>query len=230
MKSPIIAQMSGVGRQFDSVSALRNVSLTLYKGVSYAVIGPSGSGKSTLLNILGLLDQPTSGEYALMGHSMASETDRYRSALRRDVCGFVFQDFHLLPIRSVVENVMLGGYYAGMTVRARRRRAEQLIDQVGLGYVAGTSVANLSGGERQRVAIARALMNQPSLLLCDEPTGNLDTANASRVMNLLLSLGASITVVVVTHNPQVAAQCRQTIEVLDGTVTPSPTGAVGQEP
>jgi putative ABC transport system ATP-binding protein len=184
------------------------------------VVGPSGSGKSTLLNVMGLLDRPTGGTYRLAGVDVSRLRERDRTALRGRSIGFVFQAFHLLPHRGPVENVMIAMLYADGHRRTRRQRATDVLTTVGLGHRLGTPAALLSGGERQRVAIARALVNRPSLLLCDEPTGNLDTGTSQTVLALLADLhGQGMTILVITHDPAVAGRARRTVTIRDGTLT-----------
>ena len=216
-----IVSLRGVSRTYEGgVHALTDASLELRASSSHAIVGPSGSGKSTLLNILGLLDSPTTGTYELLGRDVAAASDAERCALRREHLGFVFQAFHLLPSRSVVENVMLGNFYSGASRDALRAEAMDRLARTGLSARAGFSASTLSGGERQRVAIARALMGRPRVLLCDEPTGNLDSRNSASVLDLLLSLTDSgVTVVIVTHDQAVADNCAHTLRVLDGRVT-----------
>jgi ABC-type lipoprotein export system ATPase subunit len=173
------------------------------------------------LNVVGLLDRPTSGSYFLLGCDAAKASETERAELRRGCCGFVFQDFHLLGHRTVLENVMLGGFYTGAQRRRRAAKAMDLAHYVGLLERAHTPVNRLSGGERQRVAIARALMNSPPLLLCDEPTGNLDSRNSHRIMDLLLEAGEDRTLIVVTHEQEVAARCQEVIGMFDGAVEAS---------
>jgi len=174
---------------------------TIEPGESVAVVGPSGSGKSTLLNILGLLDRPTEGDYLIGGMSTADLGETSRTALRAHTFGFVFQAFHLLEDRDVVRNVELGMLYGPTRPTERRIRAEAAVKRVGLSRRAAAMPGTLSGGERQRVAIARAIASQPRVLLCDEPSGNLDTANAEAVLDLLLMLNQEgVTLIVVTHD------------------------------
>jgi len=221
---PPLVQLIDVTRDYGSgIIGLMNVNLTIDRGVSCAVIGPSGSGKSTLLNILGLLDRPTKGHCHIQGKDMAVASDRQRAHARRDTCGFVFQDFHLLPHRSALENIMLGAYYTGLSRKQRAGRAIDLGDYVGLSRRLNIQVNRLSGGERQRVAIARALMNRPPLLLCDEPTGNLDSRTSRMIMDLLLNLSSDTTVIVVTHDERIAERCQRIIRVLDGYVSEEST-------
>jgi putative ABC transport system ATP-binding protein len=187
------------------VAAFLPCDLTIHQGDFVTVVGPSGSGKSTFLNIVGLLDAPTEGRYLLGGTDTGRLDDPARSALRGRSIGFVFQAFHLLPHRTALENVQLALVYLRIPRRDRVDLAHQALVRVGLGHRTHAVPSTLSGGERQRVAIARALVGRPSLLLCDEPTGNLDTATAGQVLDLLADLNAAgVTVVVITHDPVVA--------------------------
>jgi putative ABC transport system ATP-binding protein len=184
------------------------------------VIGPSGSGKSTLLHLLGLLDSPTEGTYLLDGLDTSALPDRDRSTLRGRRIGFVFQSFHLLSYRTAEENVELAQLYNRTPPPQRRSGAFDALDRVGLGDRAGALPTTLSGGESQRVAIARALVNRPSLLLCDEPTGNLDSQNAGTVMALFDALHTDgFTIVVITHDPTVAGRAGRTIAIRDGVLS-----------
>lgn len=218
-----VLRLSGLRREFASdppVVALDDVDLTVEAGEYLAIVGPSGSGKSTLLNVLGLLDRPTSGRYELDGIDTAALGDRGRAALRAERIGFVFQSFHLLPHRSALENVMLGCLYQGVRRSSRRARSLRALQRVGLSPRTGFLPTRLSGGERQRVAVARALAAEPSLLLCDEPTGNLDSANTVAVLDLFDELLASgLTVVVITHDVDVAARAQRRVRIVDGTLT-----------
>lgn len=199
------------------VRALDGVDLVVAPGDYLAVVGPSGSGKSTLLNILGLLDKPTSGTYRLDGMATNTLPERDLTALRGRRIGFVFQDFHLLPHRSATENVALAGVYTTKDRAARRVRAVEALDRVGLAHRANACATTLSGGERQRVAIARAVVGRPAVLLCDEPTGNLDSANSQAVSELLGELNADgTTIVVITHDPVTAAAARRSVKLIDG--------------
>lgn len=223
---PVI-EFRGIGLTYPGpppVAALRPCDLTVERGEFVAVVGPSGSGKSTFLNIAGLLDTPTSGMYLLDGVDTGTLRDADRTALRGLRIGFVFQTFHLLPQRSTLENVKLALVYSGSPRRERTARAREALEQVGLGHRIEALPTRLSGGERQRVAIARALVTQPSLLLCDEPTGNLDTANADSVLALLEELHTDgMTVLVITHDPLVAARARRTVTIRDGVLSVSDT-------
>jgi putative ABC transport system ATP-binding protein len=199
------------------VRALQGVDLRVRRGEYLAVVGPSGSGKSTFLNLIGLLDAPTEGSYSFEGVDVGALSDRRRTALRGSAIGFVFQSFHLLPHRTAVENVALALLYNGSPRTGRTDRAMKALDDVGLSQRATALSAHLSGGERQRVAIARALVNSPRLLLCDEPTGNLDSKNAAEVLSLIQGLHAQgQTVVLITHDPSVADRAQRRVQIQDG--------------
>ncbi|MGW2161799.1 ABC transporter ATP-binding protein [Nonomuraea sp. NPDC001699] len=202
------------------VRALAAVDLRVERSDYVAVVGPSGSGKSTLLNTLGLLDRPTRGSYRLDGIETTTLKDGARTAVRGSRIGFVFQSFHLLPHRSVLENVMLAEVY-GRTPRAgRRERATRALERVGLSHRVGFLPGRLSGGERQRAAIARALLGEPSLLLCDEPTGNLDSRNTGAVLDLFDDLRAQgMTIVVITHETEVSDRAGRRVRITDGVLT-----------
>jgi ABC-type lipoprotein export system ATPase subunit len=227
MGAPAVA-LRDVGRRFGSdppVFALRDVSLTLPHGASVAIVGPSGSGKSTLLNILGCLDRPTTGTYAFDGIDVGSLTDGQRAALRAHGIGFVFQTFNLLAHRTVLENVMLGEVYRGAPREGRAERASAALERVGMTHRARFVPTRLSGGEQQRVAIARALLGGPSLLLCDEPTGNLDSANTHAVLALFDELsGDGLTLAIVTHEDEVAHHARRRVRMIDGRLTEEELG------
>lgn len=202
------------------VTALRPCDLRIDRGEFVTIVGPSGSGKSSLLNIAGLLETPTRGTYFLDGIDTAAADEAQRAALRSERIGFVFQSFHLLPHRSAQDNVELAMLYQSTPRRARSRRAAAVLTRVGLGHRAHALPTQLSGGERQRVAIARALVAEPSLLLCDEPTGNLDTETASAILDLLDRLHEDgMTIAVITHDAQVAARGQRTITIRDGVLT-----------
>ncbi|MET7490933.1 ABC transporter ATP-binding protein [Streptomyces sp900116325] len=215
--------MRGLGLTYPGpppVTALRPCDLRIDRGEFVTIVGPSGSGKSSLLNIAGLLDTPTRGTYLLDGIDTAAADEAQRAALRSERIGFVFQSFHLLPHRSAQDNVELAMLYQSTPRRARSRRAAAVLTRVGLGHRAHALPTQLSGGERQRVAIARALVAEPSLLLCDEPTGNLDTETASAILDLLDRLHEDgMTIAVITHDAQVAARGQRTITIRDGVLT-----------
>lgn len=202
------------------VRALRPTDLTIISGEYVAIMGPSGSGKSTLLNVLGLLIKPTDGSLYVQGVDVGDLDDAALSALRGTYIGFVFQAFYLLPYRSVYENVELPLRYARAPVGTRRKVVLAGLAQVGLLERAAARPGTLSGGERQRVAIARALVRAPSILLCDEPTGNLDSRSAAKILDVLDALNeGGMTVVVVTHDRGVAARAERLIELNDGVAT-----------
>ena len=201
------------------VHALTGVNLRIMAGEYVAIVGQSGSGKSTLLNVLGCLDRHTSGQYLFDGIDTADLSDRQRAALRGSRIGFVFQAFHLLGHRTVLENVMLGELYLATPRSQRRRRALDALEQVDMSHRVSFLPTRLSGGERQRVAIARALMGDPDVLMCDEPTGNLDTHNTSLMLDLLDALVArGITVLVITHENSVAERADRRVRIADGVV------------
>lgn len=205
------------------VRALRGVDLTVLDGDYLAIVGPSGSGKSTMLNILGLLDRPTSGEYLLAGEPTTTLDDDDRTALRARQLGFVFQAFHLLPRRTVQENVLLPLIYSGAPRRDRESRAREALERVGLGHRLGFRPDVLSGGERQRVAVARALVTRPRLVLADEPTGNLDGRTTDEIMSLFEELhDEGMTLVIITHDSAVAARADRVIRISDGRMSEVP--------
>jgi putative ABC transport system ATP-binding protein len=219
---PVIA-LEGLSREFPAdppVRALSDVFLEVLPKDYLAIVGPSGSGKSTLLNVLGLLDTPTSGSYRIDGIETTTLRDGERTRLRGSRIGFVFQSFHLLAHRSVAENVMLAEVYRSRGARERknrRARALEALERVGLSHRVDFLPDRLSGGERQRAAIARALMGGPSLLLCDEPTGNLDSRNTGAVLDLFDELrGQGLTIVVITHETEVSDRAQRRVRITDG--------------
>ncbi|MEV8630054.1 ABC transporter ATP-binding protein [Streptosporangium sp. NPDC051023] len=218
-----VIHLDDVSRVFPTeppVYALREIHLRVGRGDYVAIVGPSGSGKSTLLNTLGLLDRPTSGSYILNGVETTTLRDGARTRLRGREIGFVYQSFHLLPHRSVAENVMLAEVYGGHPRGGRRRRALDALERVGMGHRVEFVPGRLSGGERQRVAIARALMGSPALLLCDEPTGNLDSGNTEAVLDLFDDLrDQGLTLVVITHEDTVSARADRRVRIHDGVLT-----------
>ena len=222
MSLPVVL-LESVSRTFEGTSpvhALRSVDLEIHEGEYLSVMGPSGSGKSTLLNILGLLDEPTSGSYVLDGVDVRAAADSERTALRGRKIGFVFQAFHLLRHRTVVENVMTALLYNGHARKQRRSASETALDRVGMGHRMEQTPDTLSGGERQRVAIARAIVAEPSLLLADEPTGNLDTRTSESVLRAFDDLRQDgLTLIVVTHDSQVSAHADRPVGMIDGVLT-----------
>ncbi|MEO8184388.1 MAG: ABC transporter ATP-binding protein [Deltaproteobacteria bacterium] len=201
------------------IAALAGVSLEIQAGEFVAIIGSSGSGKSTLMNILGCLDTPSRGSYQLRGQDVRALSDDALSDLRNREIGFIFQNFQLLPRASALENVALPLVYRGVRLRERRALAKRALERVGLGHRASHRPNELSGGQRQRVSIARALVAEPSLLLADEPTGNLDTATGRDILALFDQLHcAGNTIVVVTHEPAIAARCPRAIRLSDGRI------------
>jgi putative ABC transport system ATP-binding protein len=222
MPAPII-ELRGLSRTYPGpppVPALRPADLVIEEGGYVAVTGPSGSGKSTLLHLLGLLDVPTGGSYLLGGLDTSALGDKDRSGLRGRRIGFVFQAFHLLPYRTALENVLLAELYNSTPRDGKLTSAVRALGAVGLSHRMDALPTTLSGGECQRVAIARALVNRPSLLLCDEPTGNLDSRNAAALMELLDQLNSDgFTIVVITHDAGVAAHAGRTIAISDGVLS-----------
>jgi putative ABC transport system ATP-binding protein len=202
------------------VEALRGVSVRIAAGDFLAVVGPSGSGKSTLMHLLGGLDRPTTGRLVIGGEDVAGLSPNQLARLRNRTIGFVFQSFHLLPRTSAVDNVALPLVYRGMPARVRRQRAAAMLGRVGLEHRLDHRPSQLSGGEQQRVAIARALVTDPSVLLADEPTGNLDTATGAAVLDLLdeLNRSSGVAVVLVTHEREVAGRAHRQIVIRDGLV------------
>jgi putative ABC transport system permease protein len=221
-----VLELSKISKKYGSdpaVHALADVDLSLDRGEWLSISGPSGSGKSTLLNIIGCLDRPTSGSYLLDGIDTTRLTEQQRAGLRSQRIGFVFQSFHLLPYRTVLENVMLAEVYRKGPHRLRRDRACASIERVGLAHRADFLPIKLSGGERQRVAIARALVSSPSLLLCDEPTGNLDSKTSATILDFFEELNSDgLTLVVVTHDENVASRASRRVDIIDGSLTVRP--------
>jgi putative ABC transport system ATP-binding protein len=219
----LIIETHGLTKVFGSngnaVHALRGIDLTVARGEFVALVGPSGSGKSTLMAIIGCLDSPTAGTYALDGVMVQGLSGGALARIRNEKIGFVFQSYNLLPKASIARNVELPLLYAGISRKERRRRALELLEQVGIPEKANVLPAQLSGGQRQRVAIARALANTPALLLADEPTGALDSKTGEEVLGLFQQLNrAGNTVVLVTHDPHIASLAQRKVELRDGLV------------
>jgi putative ABC transport system ATP-binding protein len=223
-------ELQGIERRFaGGVVALAGIDLRVDAGEYVSIVGASGSGKSTLLNIVGLLDRPTAGRYVLDGVDTGGLRERQRAGLRSRALGFVFQAFHLLPYRSVRENVALALLYAAVPPAERVKRADAALERVGLAHRLDFFPATLSGGERQRVAIARALVTGPSLLLCDEPTGNLDSATTATILDLLDELhGDGLTIVVITHDDLVSRRAQRLVHLRDGRVIDDRGGGDGR--
>jgi putative ABC transport system ATP-binding protein len=203
----------------ETVRALNGINLTIEKNEYVALMGPSGSGKSTLMNIIGCLDTPTSGEYFLNGPNVAQLSDSELAAIRNKEIGFVFQTFNLLPRLTALQNVALPLVYAGIPEAERLKKAKEVLEQVGLGNRMTHKPNELSGGQRQRVAVARALVNHPSIILADEPTGNLDTKTSEEIMQLFdIIHQAGNTIVLVTHEEDIALRAKRVVRMRDGIV------------
>jgi putative ABC transport system ATP-binding protein len=217
-----VIELKSIGKTFtdrdEPTVALEDINLSIESGEFISIIGPSGSGKTTLMNVLGLLDVPSSGEYLLDGEPVEGLRDRQLAAQRREKIGFVFQSFNLLPRLTVEQNVELPLIYSRVRRRKRRLRAMEMLKLVGLEERAGYKPNQISGGQTQRVAIARALVNKPSLILADEPTGNLDTKSSTAIIDEMRRLNreTGATIVIVTHNPEIAEQTDRVVTVRDG--------------
>jgi putative ABC transport system ATP-binding protein len=219
---PLIT-IKDIGRKYvigaEIIHAIKSVTLTINKGEFVALMGPSGSGKSTLMNILGCLDTPTKGEYILNGINVSHMTDNDLAEVRNTEIGFVFQTFNLLPRNSALDNVALPLVYAGISKEKRNERARKALENVGLGNRTDHRPNELSGGQRQRVAVARALINDPSIILADEPTGNLDTKTSIEIMGLLEDIHAKgNTIILVTHEEDIAMHAHRIVRMRDGLV------------
>ncbi|MCA1937814.1 MAG: ABC transporter ATP-binding protein [Dechloromonas sp.] len=216
-----VIRVASLGKSYQTAAgefpALRGVDLDIAAGEYVAIMGPSGSGKSTFMNLLGCLDTPSAGDYFLAGENVAQMSKDALAQLRNRTIGFVFQGFNLLPRMSLQDNVALPLVYANVDKETRRARARVLLERVGLGQYAESLPNRISGGQQQRVAIARALVNEPRLILADEPTGNLDSHTSEEIMRLFGELNADgITIVLVTHEPDIAAHASRQVRFLDG--------------
>lgn len=223
MPTPSLIQITDIGRKYvigaETIHALKSVSLRIDKGEFVALMGPSGSGKSTLMNVLGCLDTPTRGEYILNGINVSDMTDDELAEVRNKEIGFVFQTFNLLPRSTSLDNVALPLVYAGVSKQARSERAQAALESVGLGNRVDHKPNELSGGQRQRVAVARALINNPSIILADEPTGNLDTKTSIEIMGLLEEIHSKgNTIILVTHEEDIAQHAHRIVRMRDGLV------------
>jgi putative ABC transport system ATP-binding protein len=223
MKEKILIEAFGLSKTYrmgqETIRALESVDIRVKKGEYVAFMGPSGSGKSTLMNIIGALDTPSSGTYILNGNDVSTMSESDLATVRNKEIGFVFQTFNLLPRYSALENVALPLVYAGFSKKDRMERARKTLEDVGLGNRAGHKPNELSGGQRQRVAIARALVNKPSIILADEPTGNLDTKTSYDIMTLFKELNEKgNTIIMVTHEEDIAAYARRIVRLRDGKI------------
>jgi putative ABC transport system ATP-binding protein len=221
--TPVVIQTRGLRKDYvlgaETIHAVRGVDLTVRRGEFVSIMGPSGSGKSTFMNLIGCLDTPTGGEYWLNGKDVSQLTERELARIRNKEIGFVFQTFNLLPRATALHNVELPLIYAGVSTSERRRRAQESLEMVGLGDRMDHKPPELSGGQRQRVAVARALVNNPSILLADEPTGNLDSATSAEIMGMLVSLNdAGQTVLLVTHEQDIAEHAKRQVYLRDGVI------------
>jgi putative ABC transport system ATP-binding protein len=221
--TPVVIRTKGLRKDYvlgaETIHAVRGVDLTVHQGEFVSIMGPSGSGKSTFMNLLGCLDTPTAGEYWLNGQDVSRLTEGDLARIRNKEIGFVFQTFNLLPRATALHNVELPLIYAGVATSERRRRARESLEMVGLGDRLDHKPPELSGGQRQRVAVARALVNNPSILLADEPTGNLDSVTSTDIMGMLISLNDSgQTVILVTHEHDIAEYAKRQVYLRDGVI------------
>lgn len=223
MESNYLIQIEDIGRNYiigaEEIHALKSVSLNIRKGEFVALMGPSGSGKSTLMNILGCLDTPSKGQYILNGINVSDMSENDLAEVRNKEIGFVFQTFNLLPKSTALENVALPLIYAGFNKKVREERAHKALENVGLGNRVDHKPNELSGGQRQRVAVARALINNPSIILADEPTGNLDTKTSIEIMGLMEDIHAKgNTIILVTHEEDIAQHAHRIVRMRDGLI------------
>lgn len=222
MNAPVIAterltKTYGIGNT--RVDALKEVSVSIDKGEYIAIIGPSGSGKSTFMNLLGCLDKPTNGTIRIENTDVSRLSERKLARLRREKIGFIFQKYNLLPTLDAMGNVELAMSFAGIDRRTRKKRSETLLKMVQLDHRMNHKPTEMSGGEQQRVAIARALSNDPSIILADEPTGNVDTKGGENIMNILEKInGRGETIIIVTHDPSIAKRAKRVLQITDGVV------------
>ncbi len=220
-----VIELSQIGRRFGTnpvIEVLHDVNFVVREREWVSIVGASGSGKSTLLNIIGLLDKASSGKYSFEGIEVALLSDRQLAGLRSRRIGFIFQSFNLLTHRTVIENVMMAEVYRATERASRRKQATEALEQVGLSHRLNHSPVHLSGGERQRVAIARAILGSPAILLCDEPTGNLDSKTTESILELFKNLHEQgLTLVMITHNQEVAKHSSRQVKILDGQLSES---------
>ena len=216
----VVNVMKRYGNEVSGTVALHGTSFSISSGEFVAIVGPSGSGKSTLLNIIGALDRPTSGKVFISGHDLSLINNSELARIRNEKIGFVFQSFNLIPRMTAVENIGLPLLIHGLNKRERRKRAVRLLEEFGLESKAENKPGELSGGEQQRVAVARALANNPSIVLADEPTGNLDTKNSELMMEIFMRLNseAEKTLVIITHNPELASRAKKMVSIRDGRI------------
>jgi len=224
MKSGMVIQTHNLTKTYGKgnvkVEALKNVSVSIQYGEYIAIMGPSGSGKSTFMNLLGCLDKPTDGEILIEGTDISTLSEGKLARLRREKIGFIFQKYNLLPTLSAMENVELSMSFAGVSLRSRRKRSKKLLEMVQHSHRLNHKPSEMSGGEQQRVAIARALANNPSIILADEPTGNVDTIGGQNIMNILEEINQrGETIIVVTHDPAIAKRAKRILKITDGVVS-----------
>ena len=219
----MILELKGIYKNYQqgkmSVPVLKDVNFSMEEGEYVAIMGPSGSGKTTLMNIIGCLDKPTEGSFSLDGQDILTCSENDMSDLRLNKIGFVFQSFHLMPRETAVENVSLPLSYAGVKKKERRERAIKALERVGLGDRVDFRPTQLSGGQKQRVAIARAMVNNPKILLADEPTGALDSKSGEQIMELFQKLNEEgVTIVMITHDPHIASNAKRMVKIIDGEI------------